>query len=100
MKGSLFLKGLENSVSRYPRYEGRWPSISGFRFTFDPEKPELERITEITDDEGTPLEMDKTYTIAISEFLLAGKDGFECWADSSNYEILPPIQGEHDPSIQ
>lgn len=36
ISGELFLKVLENGVSLYPKYDGRFPAISGFKFEFDP----------------------------------------------------------------
>lgn len=39
MKGKLFIEALENGISTYPKYEGRWPCTSGLNFKFDPELP-------------------------------------------------------------
>lgn len=36
ISGRLILSVLENGVSLYPKYDGRFPLISGFRFKFDP----------------------------------------------------------------
>lgn len=58
----------------------------------------MSRISDVTDGEGNPFDMDKIYITAISDFLLHGKDGFEMLKDPS-IEILPPLVGEHDPSI-
>jgi len=35
---------LENGVSGYPKFEGRFPQVSGVRFKFDPRKPPGQRI--------------------------------------------------------
>jgi 5'-nucleotidase len=35
---------LENAVSKYPNLEGRFPSVSGFHFAFNPSKPPGSRI--------------------------------------------------------
>ena len=32
MSGDLILKLLENGVSLYPKYDGRFPAVSGIRF--------------------------------------------------------------------
>jgi 5'-nucleotidase len=42
--GKTLKEALENGVSKYPQYEGRFPCISGLKFLFDPEKPSNERI--------------------------------------------------------
>ena len=31
IKGSLFIEAIENGISKYPKYEGRWPVISGLK---------------------------------------------------------------------
>ena len=38
LSGKLLLGLIENSVSLWPKYDGRWPLISGFKFKFDPSK--------------------------------------------------------------
>ena len=38
MKGSLYIDALENGLSMYPKYEGRFPLVSGIRFQFDTRK--------------------------------------------------------------
>ncbi len=45
--------------------------------TYDPQLPAGQRITTITDDAGTPLEASRTYTVAMSNFIADGGDGFE-----------------------
>lgn len=42
-------------------------------------------------DSGEPLEMDKSYTLAIKYFLLAGKDGYDAFLDPS-IEVLSDIE--------
>lgn len=42
--GDKLHKLLENGVSSYPAYEGKFPSISGCRFEFDPKKEPGQRI--------------------------------------------------------
>jgi 5'-nucleotidase len=36
LPGLIVLEMLENAVSMYPKLDGRFPSISGFRLAFDP----------------------------------------------------------------
>ena len=36
LSGHLILDMLENGVSKYPQYEGRFLQVSGFKFKFDP----------------------------------------------------------------
>lgn len=99
MKGSLVVDALENGVSQYPKYEGRFPCVSGVKFKFDPELPSGERILRdsITMHDGSPFDMDKEYIVATKSFLALGKDGFTAFIDES-VEKLPPIWGEDEPT--
>ncbi len=42
--GKTVHEALENSVSQYPKLEGRFPQVAGIQFKFDPSKPPGERI--------------------------------------------------------
>ena len=39
LSGEELRAALENGVSQYPKLEGRFPCVSGVRFSFDPSKP-------------------------------------------------------------
>lgn len=41
---------LENGVHEYPRYDGRFPVISGCKLVFDPLLDRGERLVEVTDN--------------------------------------------------
>ena len=83
MPGKCLLKILENGVGGYPKYEGRWPCVSGMKFSFDPTKPVGERILIDTFmmGDGSPFDPEKTYSVATTNFLTLGKDGFEAFLD-------------------
>ena len=42
--GKTLHEALENSVSQYPKLEGRFPQVAGIQFKFDPSKPSGQRI--------------------------------------------------------
>ena len=44
MLGSTFKDALENGVSAWPKFDGRFPSVSGVTFTFNPTKEPGQRI--------------------------------------------------------
>ncbi|CAE7864938.1 yfkN, partial [Symbiodinium microadriaticum] len=46
LSGAQVLEALENSVSQYPRLEGRFAQVSGVSFQFDAAKPPNQRIVE------------------------------------------------------
>lgn len=85
ISGQLMMKVLENGVSLYPKYDGRFPAISGFKFQFDPSKDAGSRIVpdSVILNSGEPLDLDKSYTLTVKSFLLAGKDGYDAFLDES-----------------
>ena len=93
LPGHSFKALLESALSAYPKYEGRWPCISGVRLSFDPEKPAGQRILTLTSEDGSPFDLDKSYTLAVTDFIALGKDGFEAIVDPA-VEELPPSPDE------
>lgn len=78
---------LENGVSGYPS-DGRFPQVSGLRFTFDPNRPEGQRIVSVTTADGRPIAADDTrYTVTTLDFLVDGGDGYEGFFSPTTAEI-------------
>ena len=75
--GENLWKALENGVGgNYPG-DGRFPQISGFKFSFDSSKPAGSRIVEVTKLDGTAIPKDGTqYTITTLDFVIYGGDGY------------------------
>jgi 5'-nucleotidase len=75
--GENLWKALENGVGgNYPG-DGRFPQISGFKFTFDPTKAVGSRIVSVTKNDGTAIAKDQTvYTLATLDFIIYGGDGY------------------------
>ena len=75
--GENLWKALENGVGgNYPG-DGRFPQISGFKFSFDSTKPVGSRIVEVTKLDGTAIPKDGTqYTITTLDFVIYGGDGY------------------------
>ena len=75
--GANLWKALENGVGgNYPG-DGRFPQISGFKFTFDASKPIGSRIVEVTKLDGTAIAKDsKEYTLTTLDFVIYGGDGY------------------------
>ena len=77
---------LENGVSRIGAdgtgADGRFPQISGFRFTFHYLNAVGSRVTAVELLDGTPILPDATtYTIALPNFVNAGGDGYTMLVD-------------------
>jgi 5'-nucleotidase len=80
--GAQLHQVLEHGVAAMPGANGRFPQISGFKFTYDVARPAGSRVTEVTLDDGTPILPDSTtYTLATNDFVNAGGDGYTMLAD-------------------
>ena len=75
LKGSDLLAALENGVSRVAERGGRFPQVSGLRFAYDPAKPAMQRVLEVTVN-GQKLDPERTYKVATIDFLQGGGDGY------------------------
>ena len=77
MTGSDVWKAIENGVSQYPT-AGRFPQISGFKFSFDPAKAVGSRVTSIKTLDGNNIPNDNSveFTVATVDFMVSGGDGY------------------------
>ena len=75
--GANLWKALENGVGgNYPG-DGRFPQVSGLKYSFDASKPIGSRIVEVTKLDGTAIAKDsKEYTLTTLDFLIYGGDGY------------------------
>lgn len=84
--GTQIWAALENGVSRYPS-DGRWPHVSGMKFTVNVTKPAGSRIVSITDLAGKEIPKDGTkYTLALTDFVAKGGDGYNMF-DVSKLQV-------------
>ena len=79
MTGQQLLTAIENGVSQVEDNAGRFPQVSGMRFTFNLAKPANEgRVTSIEIDEDgswNALDLNKTYGMVSNNFIRGGGDG-------------------------
>ena len=77
VSGANLWKALENGVGgNYPA-DGRFPQVSGMKFTFDSSKPLGSRIVTVTKSDGTPIAKDSTeYTLTTLDYMIYGGDGY------------------------
>ena len=75
--GENLWKALENGVGgNYPS-DGRFPQVSGLKFSFDSTKPINSRIVSVTKTDGTPIAKDQTvYTLTTLDYIVYGGDGY------------------------
>lgn len=82
--GKTLLEVLEHGVarSREDNEPGRFPQISGMKFTFDAGRLPGQRVAKASVG-GKPIEPAKTYTLATSDFLVSrGGDGYTMFKDT------------------
>jgi 2',3'-cyclic-nucleotide 2'-phosphodiesterase (5'-nucleotidase family) len=79
IKGSDLRLAIENGLSRLPANAGRFPQISGMTVTFDPRQSAGSRVVAITVS-GAPLDPERTYRVAVNDFMARGSDGYTMFA--------------------
>ncbi len=85
LTGAQLRAALEHGVSAVEQNAGRFPQVSGLRFTYNPQAPAGSRIREVR--VGTaPLDLQKEYTVATNDFLVAGGDGYAAFQEALGSE--------------
>jgi 2',3'-cyclic-nucleotide 2'-phosphodiesterase (5'-nucleotidase family) len=91
--GETVLKALNAGVARMPQTDGRFPQISGMTMTVTPAAPVGRRISNVMIG-GRPLELTRTYTVAVTDYELTGGDGYDMFPGQ---KVL--VNGESGPLI-
>ncbi|MBN7756788.1 5'-nucleotidase C-terminal domain-containing protein [Nitratireductor aquimarinus] len=98
IKGEDVVASLESGVSQIEDGAGRFPQVSGLRFSFDPSvAPGEGRIqsVEVKDGDGwTAIDPDATYTVASNNFTRNGGDGYKLFALNAQnaYDYGPGLE--------
>lgn len=97
LPGSAIVAALENGVSQVEEGAGRFPQVSGLRFSWDPEAPAMSRIKTVEVREGeawAPLDPAKVYMVASNNFMRAGGDGYVSLRDEATnaYDYGPNLE--------
>lgn len=74
--GKQVLAALENGYSLIEKGDGRFAQISGIRVKVDRKKPAGSRVVEVVLNDGTPLDPEKVYKVAVLDFMVNGGDGY------------------------
>lgn len=93
--GATLRAMLEHGVARSSEdsQPGRFPQVSGLRFSFDAGRPAGSRVTTVTVN-GVQLDDQKKYSLATSNFLAEGGDGYEML--KSARVLIPAAQAQND----
>ncbi len=73
--GRIVLQALNNGVSKLPGTAGQFPQVSGLTMRVAPNAPAGNRVSDVRVG-GQPLDPNKTYTVAITDYMLIGGDDY------------------------
>lgn len=96
LKGSDIIAALENGLSQYEEAAGRFPQVSGLKYTFDKTKPAGSRVVSVEAKEGdgfVPLDLEKTYGVATNNYMRGGGDGYDVFSTGGQnaYDFGPGL---------
>lgn len=87
LKGSDVIAALENGVSQVEQGAGRFPQVSGIKFSWDGSKEFGKRIVSVdvlgADGKYSPIDPNATYTVASNDFMRLGGDGYAVFKDNA-----------------
>ncbi|WLS03208.1 5'-nucleotidase C-terminal domain-containing protein [Shinella oryzae] len=97
LKGSDVILALENGLSEIEDGAGRFPQVSGLKYTFDRSKPAGSRVVSAEVKEGetfVPLDPAKTYGVVSNNYMRAGGDGYSVFATAGQnaYDFGPNLE--------
>ena len=99
LSGASLRQVLEHGVARSAEdaEPGRFPQVSGIRFTFDGRRPSGSRIVDLSIN-GKPLDEKKNYTLATSDYVaIDGGDGYAMLKTAR--VLIPREQGQFDSDV-
>ncbi len=76
VSGAQLREILEHGLARLPEENGGFPQVGGLKMTVDGARPAGRRITALTLANGKAVSAKGMYTLAVSDFLAAGGDGY------------------------
>jgi 5'-nucleotidase / UDP-sugar diphosphatase len=79
LRGSVLRSVLEHSVDALPAAAGRFLQTAGLSYALDPTRPVGQRVSDIR-VEGRPLEPERVYRVATSDYLARGQDGYSMFS--------------------
>jgi len=85
--GSTLKAAIENGLSQLPAPSGRFPQVAGLKIEADLSRPAESRVLSIMVGD-TPLDANKTYSVATSDFMARGGDDYVAFRDAK--QVLPP----------
>jgi len=81
LTGRQIKDALEHGVSAIADDAGRFPQVSGIRFTYSRSAPVGQKVREVSVS-NSPLIMDREFIVATDDFLAAGGDGYKAFGEA------------------
>jgi 5'-nucleotidase / UDP-sugar diphosphatase len=97
LTGADILAAIENGLSQIEAGAGRFPQVSGMKFSFDKTKPPGSRVVsaEVKEGEGyVLLDPKKVYGVVSNNYMRAGGDGYSVFATKGQnaYDFGPDLE--------
>ncbi|MEM0900407.1 MAG: 5'-nucleotidase C-terminal domain-containing protein [Pseudomonadota bacterium] len=98
ISGAGIVEALENGVSRIDDGAGRFPQVSGLKYTFDKDAEPGSRISDVMVADGNggfgPIDEGATYKVGTNNYMRGGGDGYGVFAsDAQNaYDFGPGLE--------
>ncbi|MCJ7994046.1 5'-nucleotidase C-terminal domain-containing protein [Rhizobium cremeum] len=97
LKGSDIVAALENGLSQIQDGAGRFPQVSGLKYSFDKSQEPGKRVVSVEVKEGdafVPLDPEKVYGVATNNYMRAGGDGYKIFATAGQnaYDFGPGLE--------
>ena len=62
--------------------------VSSLQYTYDASRPVGSKIVSVTLPDGSPLDPNASYTVAVNGYLATGDDGFTVFEDGANVQTV------------
>ena len=98
LKGSDIISALENGLSRIEEGAGRYPQVSGMKYTYDSSKEPGNRVVSVEvetgEDEFAPIDPDAVYGVVTNNYMRSGGDGYAVFAEKgmNAYDFGPNLE--------
>jgi len=79
VSGRVLLEALNSGVSKLPAGAGQFPQLSGVTMKVDARGPPGSRVSDVRVN-GEPLDPDRTYTVALPDYVQRGGDNYSMFA--------------------
>ncbi|SMQ72130.1 5'-nucleotidase [Devosia lucknowensis] len=97
ISGADVIDALENGVSDIENGAGRFPQVSGLKYSYTLTNPVGERISDVQvlvgGDAWAPIDEEATYKVVTNNYMRGGGDGYGTFAEGDNpYDFGPPLE--------